>query len=166
MVVVALLLYLFLQQILNYFYFSLKYQPYTLESFSFYINIVSIFFVATTLYGAIMFLQYNRFVIAGIGLFIFGLSVYQILWVNKISWMKSNLFLFAIPLTLAELFIAISYLPTTYLVDGVVVAIFFYMMIGLTRLFLLEQLNKKNVAVQLAFGALALAVVLATASWI
>jgi hypothetical protein len=161
----AFLLFLFLDQVLNYFYFSFKYQPYTLESFSFYTNIFAVFFLSTSLFSALIFLHYNRFLIAAIGLLFIGLMAYQIFWVNKISWAKSHLFVFIIPLCLTELFLAISYLPTSFFVNAFLISILFYLMIGLSRQFLLETINRKNVIYYLSISAAAIVAILATAQW-
>jgi len=71
----AVFLYLFLDQIFNYFYFNLKYQPYTLESFSFYINILAVYFLASSLFSSLIFLRFNRFLFALVLIVLTGLMV-------------------------------------------------------------------------------------------
>jgi len=166
LVIGAVFLYLYLDQLLNYFYFSRRYQPYTLENFSFYINVLSVFFISATLFGGLIFLHFNIFILAFISLVFYFLLTYQVFWVNKISWSKSYLFSFIIPLVLAELLIAISYLPTSFYVNGFLVAVFFYLMIGLSRLFLQENLLKKNILSHIIISLLAIIVILLTAQWI
>lgn len=165
-IVTAVLLYLFLEQILNYFFYSLKYQPYTLESFSFYTNILTVFFVSAGLFSAITFLHTSRFMITGV-LLLFALAcVYQTFWVHKISWGKSHLFLAAIPLALSQLFLTISFWPTNFFVNALVIAVLFYLMVGLSRLFLLETLNRNSIIFYLTTGFVTVGIVLFTAQWI
>lgn len=161
----AIFLFLILDQTLNYFYFSMKYQPYTLESFSFYTNILSMFYWSVSLFSTLIFLHYNRFIIAAIGLLMGGVLVYQLFWINKISWQKSQLFVYVIPIVLAELFLAISYLPSSFYVNAFLLTISFYLMVGLARLFLQENLNKKNVTTHILISAVSVILIIVTAQW-
>lgn len=163
---IALLLFLFLEQVLNYFYFPIKYQPYTLENFSFYLNLLSALALSVSLFGSLIFLRLNIFIAAAICYLVVFALVKQVFWANKIDWSKYLIFCFVIPLIISELFIALSYLPISFYVNGLIIALSFYLMVGLSRLFLVGNLNKKNTINYIIITALAIIILLATAQWV
>jgi hypothetical protein len=158
-------LYLFLEQILNYFYFAVRYQPYTLENFSFYWNMLAVFAVSASLFAALLFVGIKVWYLTAFFFIVIFILTKQIYWVNKIEWTKYAIFCWVTALTMSELFLVLNYLPTSYLVNGIVMAIVFYVMTGLGRLFLQDKLNARNIFNYLIMGGASLIAVLATAQW-
>jgi len=61
---------------------------------------------------------------------------------------------------------SVSFLTLSYYVLGLIVAICYYVLIGLVKAYLLDNLSAKTVKWYLIFGFLALILVLLTARWI
>ena len=162
----GIFIYLFLEQILNYFYFAVRYQPYTLEYFSFYWNMLAVMAFSSCLFGFYILYQFNVYLLAGIYLALIFLVTKEIFWVNKIEWNKYALFCVAIPLIMFELFVVFSYLPSSYYVNAIILTVIYYVLIGLSKLFLQEKLNSKNLLSHLIVGGVSMLVVLFTAQWI
>jgi hypothetical protein len=164
-VLAALLLFLFLDQILNYFYFAVRYQPYTLENFSGYLNILSVFAWSSSLLGCYMFLRFSLIVILVVYAGLIFIITKQFFWINKIAWAKYALFCAVISLVMAEMFFALNFFPVSFYVNAFALTIIFYVMVGLSRQFLLENLNRKSIISHLAIASLVLVVVFASAQW-
>lgn len=159
-------LYLLLEQILNFHYFALKYQPYTLENFSFYTSILSAFFFSASLFSVFIFLRLNIAMVVTVGFILFSLIIFCVFWSNKISWSKSYIFNLIIPFILAELLLALSYLPTNFYVNAFLLTAGFYAVAGLSKSFLTESLNKKVIINYLIVSVTAVIAILLTATWI
>ena len=161
----ALMMFLFLEQIFNYFYFAVRYQPYTLESFSLYWNVAAVFMISASLFGVVIFLMFNLAVVAAFYAVAIFVLTKQFFWVNKIEWARYALFCFAISLIMTEFFCAMRYLPTSYFVNGVIATIIFYVLICLSKLFLQDNLARKHIYNYLILSVVTVALVLATAQW-
>lgn len=162
----GIMLFLFLEQILNYFYFAVRYQPYTLEYFSFYWNILAIMAFSSCLFGFRILYQYNLYLVASVYLILIFFITKEIFWVNKIEWEKYALFCLTLPIIMFELFVVFSYLPSSYYVNAVILTVVYYMMISLSRLFLQEKLNRRNLLSHIIVGGISILVVLFTAQWV
>ena len=67
---------------------------------------------------------------------------------------------------MVEIFFALNFLPVSFYVNAFALTIVFYLMIGLSRQFLLENLNRKSVISHLVIASLVLVVVFASAQWV
>jgi len=164
-VIGAGLLYLYLDQLLNYFYFTVKYQPYTLESLSLYINIISIFYLTSSMLSLIIFLHLSPLLTAVFYYAVAAVLVYQLLWSHKYTWDQMKLFVTLVPLVLAETLYVISFLPFNYYVGGIVVAILFYLMMNLIRMFLSDHAPRRVVITNISVSFVLIIIILATAQW-
>jgi len=69
-------------------------------------------------------------------------------------------------LVLVELAWSISFLTLSYYILGLILAICYYILIGLVRFYLLGTLDKKIAKLYLIYGFGALLIVLLTSRWI
>ncbi|PIR93775.1 hypothetical protein COT97_04790 [Candidatus Falkowbacteria bacterium CG10_big_fil_rev_8_21_14_0_10_39_11] len=164
-VVGAGLIYLYLEQLLNYFFFTVKYQPYTLESLSLYINIISTFYFTSSILSTIIFLHLSPLMASVFYYAVLAVIVYQLLWSNKYSWPQMKLFVIFIPLVLAELVYVVSFLPFNYYVGGLLVAVFFYLFMNLTKMFLAESMHRRVVITNISVSFIIIIIILATSQW-
>lgn len=161
----GLVLYFLIHQYYLYFYIPFRYQPYSLESMSLYISLLSAFFLFSSGFGGLILLQLNVWLLS-LGLFLsMSLITYQYFWINKFDVKKNWLFILVIVLVLVEVFVSVSFLPTGYYVNGFASAVAFYVMLGLSKHYLSETFNKKRIYSFLAVGGLCLLVVLISAQW-
>jgi len=164
-VISGVFLYALFRQYLLYLYFPQKYQPYSLESLYLYMLIFSVFFVFVGGFGAIILLQLNLWLILAIQLILIVPLLYVFFWINKVEIAKSWLFIFVISLLTLQLFVVVSYLPSSYYLNAFLLTMAIYIMIGLSKKFLKSELNKKAVISYLLVGGISLIAVLLTAQW-
>lgn len=158
-------LYLMLHQYFIYANFPSKYQPYSLENLTFYISIFSIFFIFSCAFASLILIQWSIFYLIGVILVLMAIIIYKFFWVHKISVAQAGLFIIMILLAQAELFVAVSYLPTSYYVDALILTIASYLMLGLSKNAILGSINKKQTIIHLLIAGILLFAVLATAKW-
>jgi len=162
---VAVALYSLLKQYFTFFYFPFKYQPYSLESLTFYISLFLFYFMFSGAFASMTLLKFNAILALAVALPIVGLVLYQFFWVHKIIWRSSWPFVIVIALILFEAAIVLSYLPAGYYVSAFVVTLLAYVMLGTSRAFLQNMLNKKVVTSYLVVAGIMALIVLFSARW-
>ena len=161
----SLVLYFLIHQYYLYFYIPFRYQPYSLESMSLYISLLSAFFLFSAGFGGLILLQLNVWLLSLVLFLSMSLITYQYFWINKFDVSKNWLFVLIVVLSLVEIFVAVSFLPTGYYVNGFILTIPFYVMLGLSKHYLTETFNKKRIFSFLLVGGLCLLAVLISAQW-
>jgi hypothetical protein len=151
------------------FRFLLKkshYQNNSLENFSSYGNFFSIYLISSALYGFQSFLGADVWLIIIFLLSVITLIIYQVLWANKILTKQSLLYIIILPLIYIEFAWSISFLSLSFYILGLILAIAYYIGIGLTKFYLIGKLNSQILKMYLIFGFVSLFAVLVTSRWI
>ncbi|MCK4554591.1 hypothetical protein KAU19_06575 [Candidatus Parcubacteria bacterium] len=161
-----ILLYFYLRYIYYYLVRPAAYKAFSIENISSYGNFLIFFLVATTIYGMQAFLSIQTWLLMIIMLAATGLIVYQVMWANKIDFGKGLIYILISCLIILELSWSISFLPLNHHIAGLIIAICYYMLIGLVRHFLLDKLDKKIIRLYLGFGLTSLFIILITARWL
>ena len=155
----------FLENIFVYIYQHEKYQINSLENVSNYLNLASMFLFNSSLFGFSLFLNTALWELSLISFGVTFILTFQTIWINKINVKAAWLHIFVICLILFELFWAVSFLPTAFYVNGLIIAISFYLMNNLMRLHLLDNLNRKILRRYFILCGLIVFFVLLTAQW-
>ena len=158
-------LYLYLRYVYYYLLNPLAYEVFSIENISSYINWLTFFLLAATVYGLASFLNLPISWLVLIMISLTSLLVYQIIWANKIELMPSLPYILISCLILVELFWSISFLPFNYNISGLSLAICYYVVIGLVKNHLLLKLDAAKVKMYLILGSISLLLVLSTAKW-
>ncbi|MBU0636697.1 hypothetical protein KKH16_00610, partial [Patescibacteria group bacterium] len=161
-----ILLYFYLQCIYYYLLNPAIYKIFSIENISFYSNFFAFFLFSVVIYGLQSFLNTPIWLLELAILVISILMVYQITWANKIDFNKSMPYIFICCLVLVELSWSIFFLPFNYNIAGFILAIFYYILVGLVKDHLLGGLDKKTVKTYLGLGLISLFLILLTAQWI
>lgn len=155
----------FLENIFIYIYQHEKYQINSLENVSNYLNLISMFLFTSSFFGLSVFLNVALWQLSLVSFAITFALTFQTIWVNKINVRAALLQIFVICLILFELFWTVSFLPTAFYVNGLIIAISFYMMNNLMRLHLKNNLNNKIIRRYFILCGLVIFFVLLTARW-
>jgi len=161
----CLLQYALFRQYYLYLYFQQKYQPYSLESLYLYMLIFASFFIFSGAFGSIVLLQLNLWLVLLIQMILIMPLLYVFFWINKVEISKSWLFIFVIGFLTLQLFMVVSYLPSGFYLNAFLLTVAIYIMIGLSKKFLKNELNKKVVISYLIVGGISLITALITARW-
>jgi hypothetical protein len=143
-----------------------KYQAQRLENISSYGNFLAFYFIASSVYGLQIFLNIDIWVlIIGLLFFIF-LIVYQVFWANGIDIHLGLFYAIIISLVLVEIAWSASFLTLNFYILGLLLAVCYYILIGLARFYLLSKLSNKIIKLYLIFGFSSILLVLFTANWL
>lgn len=156
-----------------YFYFRSLYYilktdkqiQHSLDNLSAYGNFLIFYFIASSIYGLQSFLNFPVWILMIFLLLAIALIVYQVTWVNKVVFSIALFYILIISLVLVELAWSISFLPLSFHILGLIMAVFYYMLIGLVRFYLREKLDKNTIKLYLIFGFSSILLVLLTAIW-
>jgi hypothetical protein len=128
-------------------------------------NFLVMFFSGAAIYGLQAFLNLPVWLLMIFLMFISFLVVYQKFWVNKINKETAWIYIPASLVILLEIGWAISFLPLSYNVLGLALAICYYVLMGLTIPSLNNSLTKKTVKIYLIFGIASILLIFLTARW-
>jgi len=161
-----LFLYFYLRYVYYYLLMPSAYQAFSIENISSGVDWLAFFLVAATVYGLQSFLNWPTGYLVLVILAAAALLVYQVIWVNKIDFKISLSYILISCLLLVELGWSISFLPFNYNVAGLILAICYYVIIGLVKNHLLDKLDIGKVKIYLILGGGSLLLILFTAKWI
>lgn len=160
-VLVALVLY----NIMFFLHREERYQPYALENIYSYMNMVSLFLFYASFYGFSLLLGRQFWIFVPLIFVLTAFLFMRTLWSYKIPWQKSKLYIITIGLIIAQLSFAVSFLPTSFLLNAFILFISYYLTMNFFKDILKDQLQKKSMRLYIIISLMALTVVLATARW-
>lgn len=155
-----------LENIFHYLHHPINYQPYSLENIFNYISLITGFFIYTAFFGLVIFLNFPFWILLILGFLVTFVLIYQIIWINKVAVRAKMIYLFVLSFILTEAFWVIHFLPTSYLVSGLILSLFFYLIVNLARIHLKAGLTKEVVRRYLLIAIIVLLLTLTTARWI
>ncbi len=163
--VAAFLVLVYTEQLFYYRYFDRKYQANALENLSFYMVILSIFFLASSLFGFYIFLHAPKALLLVVTVLVILVLNYQLFWVLKVNFWESWPYNTVLTLAAFEFFYVLTFLPTSFAVNGAMLAILYYFTLGLLRYHFIDRLDKKVLKRYLIIGSIMLMFVAFTARW-
>ncbi len=158
-------LWLYAENLFTFYHLPASYQAYALEYLSFILFLLGIFFYASGAYGAQLFLGLPLWIPA-LAMFWFTLfAIAGVLWVSKIPSQIGNRFAWLGSILLVQMFITLSFLPVSFLVNATLFTVFFYLYLGLARIHLLDKLSPLVLRRYLVIATVLSAVLLLTSRW-
>lgn len=182
-----------LESIFNFLHRQEKYPLFAIENIYSYLDLITLFFFLASFYYLVIFSNFPFWLFLFFVIIITGLLSYQVFWANKINISfvthifprfllrlfrvkrsitidnelnkKVFLYILTISLILGELFWIINFWPTGFYFNALFLSLFYYIIIGLSRYHLLDQLDKKVVRKYLVIGISCLVAVLLTTRW-
>jgi len=129
-------------------------------------NFILVYFLSSSLYGFQSLLNMSIWVLMMFFVIILAYIVYFVMMMNKISASVYSFYVLLCSLLMLELSWAISFLPLSYKLSGLILAISYYMLLGLIKHHLTDKLNKSLVKLYLGFGSSGILLILLTSRWI
>lgn len=163
---VGLFVFFFMEHVFRFVHVPGIYQPYALEHTSLVLHIASMYFLTTTFFGLNTFLQVPIWLLSIGFFFVSAILVYETFWVSKIREKNAARIAAVGGLVLTEAFVAQSFLPTSFFVSAAVMAILFYLFLGVVRASMLHKLSKVVLRRYIATSGVFLLLLYITAKWI
>ncbi len=162
---VALIL-LYAEYVFQYIHLPATYQPYSLEYLSLFLNLLTVFFLSAVGFGLILLVQISLGIVSLFALFCFVFVIYGTFWVSKAHESKIKPYTLGGSILMTELFIAISFLPTSYFTSAALMTVLFYLFIGLTRAHVLRTLSTPIIKHYLITSSVLLLAILLSSQWL
>jgi len=163
---IGFFLYFYLKSIYYYFINSPLYKSQAFKSLAAFGNLLVVFFSASSIYWLQSFLGLPVWLLMLSFLILILIINYQIIWINRISIRTAFIFIMFIGLVLLEIGWSISFLPLNYKVTGLILAICYYVLSGITWLFVGGTLESRATKLYLSFGFIGISLILLTARWL
>ncbi|MFA6027925.1 MAG: hypothetical protein WC752_03285 [Patescibacteria group bacterium] len=161
----AFIFWLYTNNIAIYIYKHNAYLAYSLENISNYLNLLTVFLVYVSSFSYfILSVARLRWVMILIFVFTYLLT-WQTMWINQVHSHKFKYFSLIMAAVCTEMFWALKFWPTSYYVNGLVLAAVFFILSHFVKLRHSETLSKKIIFRYLAGSAFVLTIILATAQW-
>lgn len=161
----SVFLYLYFRIIYYYLLDPAEHKKPMIENIFSYGNFLIFFFVSSGVYGLQSLLNVSVWPLMIIVVTVSILIVYQLMIIDNINSKSAAIYIFVDSLLLVEFAWAISFLPLNFNVSGLILAICYYMLVGLTRQHLIGKLDKKTIKLYLFFGFGSIVVALLTSKW-
>jgi hypothetical protein len=136
-----------------------------LENISSYGNFLAIFFIFSALYGLRAFLNTPVWILILSAAAVIILIIYQIFWAVKLLSARSLVYIFLACLIIIQLSWALYFLPFNHNTLGLILAICYYMIIGLLKSSLGGKLTARVLKLYLFSGFSGITLLLLTAKW-
>jgi len=155
----------FMENMFLFLYQPVRYQAYALENITAYLNLATVFLVGASFNSLILFLGYSDWMLLLLMFAILLILILQTYSINKISIRENYASIVILAILTAEIFWVSRFFPTSYLVNGLFIAIVFYFSTGIVRHLFLESLDKHIVKRYLWISLSVLLLVVTTARW-
>lgn len=156
---------LVLSNIVSYIFESAGYQPYALENIYSYVNLVSLFLLYAGFYGFLLLLGWPVWIFTIACFLLTGLLFMRTLWSYKIEWNRSKLYILIVAIFMTESFYIISLFPTSYVFNGLLMIIIYYLLINFIKDHLKDRFNKKDIRLYLILSGIVFIISLLTTRW-
>lgn len=167
-VVIGLALVINLFYLTNIFYYHFrteKYQVNALQNISSYLNLISVFTISSVGFSLILYLGWSSWLNSlGIALCL-SVLCYQTFWVNKIIGSSALWYSCVAGLIGGEIFWVTTFLPSSFLVNGIIVTVVNYSVVNLARYYFGSNLKKSVIWRYVIISCCVLLLTLVTARW-
>lgn len=142
--IVSALLWIWYETLYTFWQQPERYQAYTLQRLSASLYVVAVFFLIAGMNGFYVYLQMKFWgVVAFVSLTIFCL-LYDMFLLCQFTQNESLVSAIATSFLATEAFIAMSYLPTQVYVEALLMAVVFYGLVGITKLWSQEDFRRSQ----------------------
>ncbi len=142
------------------------YQAYGLQNTTGIISILTVFYLVASGYAVLSFIRLPLPIVAAMMFVLFFAVSVSAFWMAKVPHDRSLVYALAGATIFTQLFVACSYLPTPFMTNGALLAVMYYMFVGLSRANVLAKLSRLVIRRYVGIGGIMLLALLVTAKWI
>ncbi len=164
--VVTLAVALYAENLFTFYHMPSAYQAYALEYLSLVLYVGSGFFFTSGAYASQLFLLLPMWIPAIAVLVAVFLATIAVFWVSKVGFETGLVYAVAGAIVMAELYVALSTLPTSFVTNAATFSVFLYLFLVLSRAQVLDALNPKLAVRYIVSAFVLLMIILGTATWL
>jgi len=164
-IVCILLVTLFYEYVFQYIHLPARYQPFSIEYLSLLLNVLTVFSLSSVAYGLLLLVQAPLFLLSLLFLLLAFFILYGTLIVSKAEESRARPYALSGAVLTTEVFVALAFLPSGLYTNAVLITLFFYFFLGLTRARVIGKLSASVLRRYLIVAAVLLLIVLASTNW-
>ena len=161
---VALGLFFILRALYFFFWHSVKYQPNSLQTQIKYINVVSVFFIATFLYAVEIFLNVSLWITASVQFILLAFLLLQHVYIQRLL-RKERMTALVGAVLLTQVFVSVAFLPFLVYVKGIMFMFIYFVVMELYEHSLKGIWSRKTVLTLIILFFICSGILLATTPW-
>lgn len=164
--ITAFFLYFYGENLFGFVHLPAFYQPHALQNLTIVLQVLGMFFFVAGLHALLLFVPFiPLFVLVIIFVPYTFASIGMSLWMGKAPRELISRYAIGGTVLFVEFFIVLSFLPSTFTTNAAMLAVFYYLFLGLTRAQIQAKLSRRLIKryVGLGFGMLILVIV--SARW-
>lgn len=138
---------------------------FALENLSSHFNLLAVFLLFSSFYTFMFFPTLIFWLTEVLVIVVVILLMYHNFWSNKIVDPKRRFFILVTALVMAQTYLVLSFLPTGFYVNGIILTVLYYLMSEISRVYLLEKLTAKFVRTKLVISVVILVLIFLTTRW-
>lgn len=151
-VILPAIVWIYLESLYLFWQRSSQYQAHTLQRIAHYLYIIEVFLLATALIGVQILLQVDFWIISSALAALFFAIQYDYFLLNKFA-ARESLVMSGLGTVMAlEFSIVLNLLPTHFFMYGLIISLFFYVWLGISRQVLQRRLDSRRVITRLAIA--------------
>lgn len=165
-IMTGFLSYFYHEHLFRFTHLPAAYQAYGLQNTSGVMSILTVFYLMAGAYASLSFI---RLPLAALSVFLF-IAVFGVtlsaFWMSKVPHDRARLYALGSAVVFTEIFVAGSYLSTPYMTNGALIAVLYYMYVGLARAHVLAKLSRLVIRRYVGIGVIMFVALILTARWI
>ncbi len=166
MLATTLLSYFYAEHLFHFVHLPAAYQAYGLQNTGGVMSILTVFYLSASGYALGSFVRVPLTVLATVVFFLFIISAASALWIAKVPRERALTYALAASVIFTELYAAISFLPISFMTAGALIAVLYYIFMGLSRAHVQAKLGRKVIRRYVGVGSIMLLALVLTAKWI
>ncbi len=163
---VALFLSFYAENVFGFIHLPVLYQPHALQNLTMMLQVLGVFLFAAAAHAVLLFVPYIPLVVL---IFLFApyifISVSLSLWMGKAPREVIRRYAIGGTFLFVESFVALSYLPSTFTTNAAILAVCYYIFLGLTRASVQAKISRHLLRRYLGLGFCMLLLVILSAQW-
>ncbi|MEK7665918.1 MAG: hypothetical protein AAB337_03520 [Patescibacteria group bacterium] len=165
-IITAFFLYFYAENLFGFLHLPVFYQPHALQNLTIVLQVLGMFFFVASAHAFLLFVPFIPITALLIfyAPYVFA-SVSMSLWMGKAPREIIRRYAIGGTLLFVEFFIVLSYLPSTFTTNAAVLAVFYYLFLGLTRVQVQAKLSRLLLRRYLGLGFGMLLLVILSAQW-
>lgn len=162
----SFLAYFYAEHLFRFIHLPAVYQAHGLQNTGGVMSILTIFYLSASAYALMSFVRLPLLLLSS-ALFVWlAISAASALWIAHVPRERAFTFALAAAIMFTQLFVAVSFLPTSFMTSGALIAVLYYMFMGLSRAHVQAKLGRKVIRRYVGIGFCMLLALLITAQWI
>ena len=145
-IIISGALFFYIEFLFLFLYFQEKYKAYSLENINNLVNLFVFILSGVAIFALIVFMNFSIFASILIVLFLSSVSLFLSFENSKIEFKRALSAIIIGGLLAIEVFFILTWLPFSFYLKALMLTVFYYLFNGIMKLWLIDNLDKKQIS--------------------